>query len=127
MGITCDLEQRRKQNSKTYGFKIKDFDFIDQVEKGWHALLYEQVVRHRCERFMLSQKLELFWYDVPVEVIIHAYENTKNFLSSYLDWYDGIHLIEDRKERDFYYREIADGLGAYSGKIKRNTQQFYVP
>lgn len=125
-GVTNNLKVRTQQNAIRYKTLIEEYEFTDELEFGWEAYLYEQVVKYRCERFLLRQKQELVWYDVPAEVIIAAYMDTKEELLYITECYKDIHKIKSTSYRQRQYKEIALRLGIYSGKIDRNTQQFYV-
>ncbi len=124
MGITFDLKSRRSNNSFRYGLKIEKFDYVDQVDTGWQAYLFEQVVKFRCERFTLKQKTELFYPEIPIEMIIQSYKETKLILSRDLNRYQSIHLISPNKDRKKEYQKIAISLGAYLGKIDRNFEDY---
>jgi len=115
-GITYDLEQRKKQYEKRHRIIIDEFIFIDNIDKGWKAFLYEQVVRFLCEKFISKGVNEWIKDSIPKEVVTDAYSLAKEKLSIDLYRYQSIHK-EDYQDQKAYYKQLANMIGGYPGKI----------
>ena len=114
-GVTNNLKKRKAQYYYQ-GLEFKEFIFIDKIDKGWKAYLYEQVVRYMCDRFISKGVCEWVKPSIPKEVIINAYHKVKLDLSFDLYRYEHIHK-KDYQDQKAYYRQLANMLGGYYGKV----------
>ncbi len=104
-GITSDWEKRYKRYQKDLGeYAVRPFK-TEPYDHRWQAELVEQVLKWRVRKFVSPDVHE--WVEhLPIDVILHAYRETRDQLRPEFEKHRHIHTRPE--DRWGHYKQIAD-------------------